>query len=286
MQVWLRKYKDKNTVALCYKVSVFDSIDFTFASPISPMPLPEEGGEKNVLVKMEGNTYTNRFTWIVKDESVNAASANSAVNGIYTQSTKTIFEQLRFFSDETGFVGTGLADDYDMLILEDGSHSGDEFKAYNSTSTTTPITLTTNEIGVRGFVRNLTFSTSSAEPATLRASLELIQGETPLGYQSNTPSVVRNFKVEATSGSTDTSATITYTTPERDGGSSITAYLIYWRTASGNGNWSVEVPSPATATSIIMTSLTASTEYDFKVRALNSNGKGVESYIITHATTS
>ena len=57
MEVWIRKYVGEE-VAFRYKVSYFDSVNFNYSSPISPMPLPEEGGEENVLVKMEGNTLS------------------------------------------------------------------------------------------------------------------------------------------------------------------------------------------------------------------------------------
>ena len=49
-ELWLRKFKgDGSTVYMVYKIKVFDSFDVKLLSPISPMPLPEEGGEENVL---------------------------------------------------------------------------------------------------------------------------------------------------------------------------------------------------------------------------------------------
>lgn len=286
MQIWLRKYYNKTSVSLIYKLNIFDNIDFNYSSPISPMPLPEEGGEENVLVKMEGNTYTNRISWLIKDESTNRGNYNTSgsipSDNKYQGSSKTIFEQLTWFTDKSGFVGTGLADDYDILFLQDNSHSGEEFTPWSSTAGTN-ITLGASEFGVRGYIRSLNFVISSNEPATIRASLEMIQGETPRGYQQNTPSVPRNFKVEDGSPAS-TSAYISYDTPSRDGGSAITGYLIYWRETNAGGDWSVSIPNPATSTGVTLTNLTTSTTYDFKVRAINANGKGDESYVITHTT--
>ena len=75
-EIWLRKYKGKTAAStvsaglvMVYKIKVFDSISFKFGSPISPMPLPEESGQENILIKMEGNTHTCTITWLVKSGS-------------------------------------------------------------------------------------------------------------------------------------------------------------------------------------------------------------------------
>jgi len=45
-EIWLRKYKGKTAssttsagLVMVYKIKIFDSINFKFNSPISPMPL-------------------------------------------------------------------------------------------------------------------------------------------------------------------------------------------------------------------------------------------------------
>ena len=45
---------------LGYNIPNFDSFNISVRTPISPMPLPEEKADENVLVKMEGNT-SKRF---------------------------------------------------------------------------------------------------------------------------------------------------------------------------------------------------------------------------------
>ena len=285
MEVWIRKYIG-NDVAFLYRVSYFDSINFNYSSPISPMPLPEEGGEENVLVKMEGNTYTTRFTWLMKKETSNVYNRNTSVSGTFNQAGAEIFEQLRFFFFFTGFVGKSLTDDYDILFLNDGAHgSSDYFKPYHHDNS--DIVLQDSEFGIRGYIRTLDFNITGNEPATIRASLEFIQGSAPKSYGSNVPSEPKNFRVSATVGSEDTSVTLNYSTPDRDGGESIDGYLIYRRESGGaGGDWLTAIPSPATATTIVITGLTAETKYDFKVRARSSNGKGRETYIVTHTTSS
>ena len=96
-EIWLRKYSGTGAVGIqmCFKVKVFDNIDFKFTSPISPMPLPEESGQENILVKMEGNTHTCQLTWLVRDEIINQGVTNSSLSGATQGATKTIFDQLK-----------------------------------------------------------------------------------------------------------------------------------------------------------------------------------------------
>ena len=116
-EVWIRKYNG-TTITMCYKVKVFDSIDWKFASPISPMPLPEESGEENILVKMEGNTHTLNLIWLVKNQDENAGVTNSSYTGTnagYTENSKTIFQQLKWLSSEDGgFIGRHIEDEFDI----------------------------------------------------------------------------------------------------------------------------------------------------------------------------
>ena len=54
MEIWLRKYSgDSSAITMVYVIKVLDSISFQFNSPISPSPLPEEGGDENILVKIQ-----------------------------------------------------------------------------------------------------------------------------------------------------------------------------------------------------------------------------------------
>ena len=68
----------------------------------------------------------------------------------------------------------------------------------------------------------------------------------------------------------DTKATLTFTTPANDGGSSITSYEYQ----IDGGSW---VSTSSTATSINVNGLTNGTTYSFAVRAVNGNGDGVAS---------
>ena len=43
----------------------FNDISINKQTPVSPMPLPEEDSDENVLIKVEGNTTTMDISWTI-----------------------------------------------------------------------------------------------------------------------------------------------------------------------------------------------------------------------------
>ena len=282
MEFWLRKYSaEDNAITMLYKVNVLDSIGFQYNSPISPSPLPEEGGDENILVKITGNTNTLNLSWIIKEETVNQGETNPAISGLYSGNSKTVLEQLNWFTDkDDGFVGTGIDDSFDFVIVENGSHSSDKFNDNPISSGNT-----SNESQRKGYIRNLSFDTSGTEPVTLKARMDFIEGNTITGYNGNTPSTPRNFVVQkgdASGNDKDTKMYLTWTLPIKNGGSSLTVNSVFHRT-TGGGEWVVNAGNGAMQAAVI-TGLTSSQSYDFKVASSNANGIGTFSYIRTKAT--
>ena len=308
-ELWLRKYDDEG-ITMCYKAKVFTNIDWKFVSPVSPMPLPEEDGDENILVKMEGNTHTVQLTFVIKNETVNAGVANSANAGGYDGASKSIFEQIKWMTageDESaqggGFIGRHLTDSYDICVIEDttgldlhdmvaSSAAGtkSEFDQHLlDTTSTADVKPTIDGLALKmdGYIRNISFRTSASEPATLRGTIEFIEGKVTGGYQSKVPSRVRNFKVSTpSSGATDTRMYLTYTAPENAGASNITHYVIAHKVSGSTDEYKFQNPSPTGSLNVMVTNLTANTTYDWKVSAQNADGRGKFSWVVTKATTS
>ena len=70
-----------------------------------------------------------------------------------------------------------------------------------------------------------------------------------------------------------TSVALTWTAPVANGGSSITDYIVQYKTSAAS-SWSTFNDGTSTTTSATVTGLSGSTDYNFRVRAVNSNGAG------------
>jgi hypothetical protein len=71
-----------------------------------------------------------------------------------------------------------------------------------------------------------------------------------------------------------TQVALTWSAPASDGGSSITDYVVQYRTSTGPGEWQTFTDGVSTATSATVTGLTNGTSYDFQVAAKNGVGTG------------
>jgi len=309
-EIWLRKYKGKTAAStvsaglvMVYKIKVFDSINFKFGSPISPMPLPEESGQENILIKMEGNTHTFTITWLVKNESVNQGVTNGwSGSDHYIGETKTIFDVIQWFSDEQGFIGRNLDHSYEILVLDELTGL-DLFDMSTSSAGTTSSQPTTDEWthtdssdavfssrivrSMKGYIRDISFRTSKDEPATLRGTIEFIEGDNVAGYQGSTPAAVRSFKVETpSSGTTHDRMNISWTDPRHVGNSAIIGYDIGHRKlpAQAGDEFKWQFAEDPTSRAVTVSSLDADSDYQFRVAARNSDGRGTKSTPITRAT--
>ena len=216
-EIWIRKYKDSG-IQQCFKIKVFDQIDWKFSSPISPMPLPEESGQENILIKMEGNTHTINFGWLVRNTTVNQGISNIDVAGGGELVSKTIFDVIRWMSNgDYGFVGRNLDDAYDILIFEDlaffdSAPVNADFAVNNMSAASSRAIVSNksqaefvdplieNDDGVfvirpewtglkmffKGYIRQIGFRTSKDEPATLRGTIEFLEGNNVVSYQGAT----------------------------------------------------------------------------------------------------
>ena len=311
-EIWLRKYDGNNGISMVYKVKVFSQIDWKYASPVSPMPLPEEDGKENILVKMEGNTHALNLSFIIKNEATDNAGISCAGRNGYSGASKSIFEQLKWMSASEaedssggGFIGRHIYDEFDICIIEDttGLDLADMTAntAVSTKSEFDPELLDTTVSGedipvisglslkMNGYVRNISFRTSSSQPATLQGTIEFIEGEVAGGHNSKFPSKPRSFKVMTPSISgenTDTKMYLTWRAPESSGqiGSTITKYDIAHRVADGGTEFKIQTPSPLTQTNVMVISLQPNTLYDFKVRGGNAEGEGRFCYTVSKKT--
>jgi hypothetical protein len=299
-EIWLRKY-NANNIAMVFKIKVFDNIAWKFTSPISPMPLPEESGQENVLVKMEGNTHTVQLTWLVREDTVNSGVTNSAVGNANAGATKTMFDQLKWFSAADGFIGRSMVDKFDILVFDNfNKGGGGTLTTYDMTAgsvaagsyvefqdpapPTDPANPETGDwLGLahsmEGYIRDLQFRTASNEPATLRATVEFIEGNAIGSYQGAKPAEPTNLRLLAPTESQTSTAKkilVKWSAPTHTGNSSLTNYYIMYKLTASNDEF---LPHPVATNNAgsggyHLGSLSPSTQYSIKVRAVNSEGSG------------
>ena len=305
-EIWIRKYKDGTTIQMCFKIKIFETYELKLSSPISAMPLPQEGGQENILVKMEGNTHTANLTWVLKNETVNQGVSNETLGGGSTTETKTIFDVMRWFEEaDSGFIGQDVGDNYDILILEDPtfpSGTGTYNMALTQINETVGSTTyaefidpqtedngTREWTGVRehlkGFIRNVSFRAGKDAPATLTANIELIVGTEVMSYQGATPNNVTNFRArQAVDAADRDTIRLTWRAPRHTGVSGISTYLVAFKKVSAS-KWEWEKIGNGLATDVELTGLDASSDYGFKVVPFNNQGRGGESAVRYFSTT-
>jgi len=304
-EIWLRKYKGDTAIVMVYKIKVFDSIDWKFTSPVSPMPLPEESGEENILVKMEGNTHTCRLSWLVKEETINQGVTKTVsgtpVGGHTTASTKTIFEILKWFSRKNGFIGRSMDEKFDILIWDNFNRGSSGTLPQHDMSTggveagslidfivdpilpANPASPNPNDwVGLPyqmvGFIRDFNFRTDKGEPATLRATIEFIEGDAVGSYQSLTPDAIHNYRLENHASTPTTHITIKFDQPRHSGKTSVSSYDVGYRVEGSPNDFTWE-NTGSTATTIHLGDLynggtpTAQT-WEITVAAVNTQGRG------------
>jgi trimeric autotransporter adhesin len=94
------------------------------------------------------------------------------------------------------------------------------------------------------------------------------------------PSAVLNVLAGTTTASTQA---LSWTVPSSNGGSAITDYVVQYSLA-GSNNWVTFSDGVSTGTNTTVTGLTSSTNYDYRVAAINGVGTGAYSTVVSKAT--
>jgi len=246
----LEKLNASGGVSLRYTTTVFDNFSIDLNTPVSPMPLPEETDDDNVLVKVEGNTTTIKFSWLIKQESSTMVTTDDSTP--IPTSVATANQQVLFF----------------MNVFQPRSID-DKFRVF--------VDDTADDLKKEGFFTKFTFRRTSNETVTYRASCDFIVGDVVTVFETDAPSPPT--AVTAVAGSVSGNLDVAWTAPASIGGSAITDYKINFRTQLED-SWN-SVLIGGTGTTFTLTnathSIVANTAYQVRVRALNTDGTGLAS---------
>lgn len=255
--IYLRRFDEMSGtpyIAYWYKVPVFADLNIDYSSPASPMPLPEEDDEENIIIKMEGNSSNVTVSWLIKEESNNMGAANSSAGFSWGANIQKVWEQVSYL--QTKFVPVSIEDSFELCIDAD-----DDISALFDEDATF-------DFKKKGTITKLNFRISSSEPATINASLTFMVGNVVTAYQLDTPSKPKDFTLgSGASGRLD----VSFTAPTTPNGS--VKYTIFYKKV-GTSTWLENGELTYTSGGYQITSLDAGATYDVYVRAKNSNGYG------------
>ncbi len=259
-----------------YHVSNLNNLNWSIDTPVTPMPLPEDSHEENILVKMEGNTAKIDLSWTLTEGSFFGTLSSSNVFTPETGGDITALAQIVKFKE---FVPKSIGDAYAIKIVGDGGSTDD------------------------GTISNLSFSVSGGSPIVWNVNLAFYVGNVVAMLEADIPPAPTSVTLV---GSTSTSAgagTIGYTVVAYDGygteptagsASEVSGHKIkYKKTQHASDGMTDDLNTwitPANASSSLTGTITGLPHGDYTVKIAQLNGfssdAGTEYYRKGATTTS
>jgi hypothetical protein len=248
-----------------YIIQNLDNLSIDHNSPVSPMPLPEDNAEQNILVKIEGNSMIINVSWTVVDGATNfvyygAKTHNGSVWNFGTADTQ--------FTSPTNTLRhiNYLIDIFNPISIQDGF----EFSIYNDDAA--------GEVfNYGGNISSMQFSVSGDSPINYTARMQFLVGDVVSLFEEDIPEQPQLVSVTAGNDS------FTAEWKEWDGYSSgeeptLTGVRIAYKKSAG-GQWEYKdlTSSSSFASggvdngSYTVTGLSNTTSYKVKIGHKNAN---------------
>jgi len=178
---------------LNYTIPNFESFTIDVRTPISPMPLPEETAEQNILVKIEGNTKAVTLTWTIVQSAVDLAGGGKK-DGNTT--IKSVPEQIAYLSD--AMQGSSLQHRFRLTIFY-SEVAGEE------------------DLNFYGFINNIQFNQTGSTPVTFTATMNFLVGNVITTLDGDVPFEPTSI-VLTNPGGASGRITVTWSDPVYKGG--------------------------------------------------------------------
>lgn len=174
-----------------YEFITFNDISINKQTPVSPMPLPEEDSDENVLIKVEGNTTTMDISWTILNATSPAGSGDivwDASLGKWRSDTvddsMNTFEQVMDLEDR--FAPKSITDFFEIKIFDTES---------------TDKTANASKYTKEGLLQGLTFRTDSSSPVNWVGNMQFIEGSVVTTLSANTHEAPKSIDSKSFIGS-------------------------------------------------------------------------------------
>ena len=213
-------YPDGKTIRC--KITNFNDLSLSLDQPVSPMALPQESSEENVLVKMEGNTETINLTWNIHDVDSSTAVIHQKTSTSTSGEIEADAQNLSGDSGSTALTMSNLGY-YDsnqivafLLSSFQGYSIADRYYL--------AIPKVSGEVIMKeGFVTRINCNVSSNSPVVWQCSVTMLVGNVISIYDADTPSEPRNVAAAQVDNGGDTSG---------EGGGTATKIRLRWQAPS------------------------------------------------------
>lgn len=226
-QIIFIKYWETSTGATTneqwrYTLPNFRSITYDMNTPVSPMPMPEETAEDNVLVKIEGNSSALNINWTIKDMGNIKTVKHTTLVGAVTEyaASSTIRDQIFWFKDV--FRASKVSSAFELIIRLDEADAS-------------------KDIIFLGTFSGFNFNMMSPNLLTFNATAKFMEGSVATLYEVDTSSAPLNLTLASSVTDSNIPAgqiNASWTAPSDPGSSSISDYKIYYRKWNSGQGWS------------------------------------------------
>ena len=219
-------------------ITAFDSLNINLGTPISPMPLPEDNAEGNILVKMEGNTKQVRCSFKLDTNLISLAYVKSIGLG----DLRSVDDEGVVDSDKDGNDHT-----YTAIEADDNLEFIDtilkEFESRSITDTFFFRLKDTSNSNItnfgRGSISSIDTSVDSSSPVVWNCNIDYLVGDVISIYDADVPTEPKNFSPTALQDDPSppnlniNKLQFVWSDPDRSGGSGFTNFTLHWTAIEG-----------------------------------------------------
>lgn len=176
--------KKAKTAKYTIELTNLTLLSYDLNTPVSPLPLPEESHEENVLIKMEGNSAQISMSFKIPPNSL-IWGTSTGVIGSHSFTPTANLTPLEIINNiKSSFVPKSITDGYILEIQGSGNDSLSE----------------------QGTIANISFSVSGESPVTWDCNITFFVGNVIGLYEANVPYNPNTAIMSKTSGTSITVA--------------------------------------------------------------------------------